>query len=303
MSALAEHAASYLRLRRALGFKLTRQGEELAQLVGFCEAAGASTLTTDLAITWACQSRGTPVEWAHRLATARGFARYLATIDTTTEIPPAGVFPHAHRRRSPYLYSDQDVARLLEAAAALTPPLRAATCVTVIGLLAATGLRVGEALTLSRDDVDLTAGVLTITSPKLERSRLTPLHPTVTAALTSYATLRDRLFPQTAAFFVASTGTPLAYSTVRMTFNQLATMTGLRTAEHRPHLHDFRHRFAVRVLAEAYRSGADVPARMTVLSAYLGHTEPAHTYWYLSAAPELMQLAAGRLTSRQGAWS
>jgi integrase len=301
MSALAGHVGDYLRLRRALGFKLTRQGEELAQLARFCEAAGAGTLTADLVIAWARQSRGAPAEWAHRLATARGFARYLATIDPEAQIPPTGVFPRAVHRRAPYLYSDEDVARLLEAAARLAPQMRAATCVAVIGLLAATGLRAGEALGLAIGDVDLAAGVLTITKPKLDRPRLIPLHPTVTAALAGYAALRSRMFPRSTAFFVSSTGTPLAYSTLRTTFNQLATATGLRIPERRPHLHDFRHRFAVRVLAEAYRSGADAAARMAVLSAYLGHADPAHTYWYLSAAPELMQLAAARLTSQKGA--
>jgi integrase/recombinase XerD len=186
VSALAGHAGDYLQLRRALGFKLTRQGQELAQLVRFCQAAGASTLTADLAITWARQSRGAPVEWAHRLATARGFARYLATIDPMAEIPPAGVFPRTSHRRVPYLYSDEDVARVLEAAAGLTPQMRAATCVTVIGLLAATGLRAGEALALACGDVDLAAQLLTITTPKLDRPRLVPLHPTVWIASRQY---------------------------------------------------------------------------------------------------------------------
>ncbi len=295
MSALGRHASDYLRLRRALGFKLTRQGGELAQLVSFCEAAGAATLTTDLAITWARLSRDGPIEWAHRLSTARAFARYLAAIDPATEVPPAGIFPRAVRRPAPYLYSDSDVQRLLDAAARLTPPFRAATCVTVLGLLAATGMRVGEVLGLAPGDVDLAAGVVTITGAKLDRSRLVPLHASVTAALADYAALRDSLFPEAAAFFVSSAGRPLAYSTLKGTFNQLTTAAGLRTPARRPRMHDFRHRFAVRVLADAYRSGADVAARMTVLSAYLGHAEPANTYWYLSAAPELMELAAARL--------
>jgi integrase/recombinase XerD len=210
-------------------------------------------------------------------------------------VPSAGVFPRAVHRPAPYLYSDSDIQRLLDAAARLAPPLRAATCVTVLGLLAATGMRVGEVLGLAPGDVDLATGAVTITGAKLDRSRLVPLHASVTAALASYAALRDSLIPEAAAFFVSSAGRPLAYSTLKETFNQLTTATGLRTPARRPRMHDFRHRFAVRVLADAYRSGADVAARMTVLSAYLGHAEPANTYWYLSATPELMELAAARL--------
>ena len=274
MSALARHASDYLRLRRALGFKLTRQGDELAQLIRFCEAAGAATLATDLAITWARLSRGTTINWAHRLSTARAFARYLAAIDPATEVPPADIFPRAVRRPAPYLYSDSDIQRLLDAAGRLAPPLRAATCVTVLGLLAATGMRVGEALRLAPGDVDLAAGVVTITGAKLERSRLLPLHASVTVALASYTTLRDGLFPGSAAFFVSSAGTPLACSTLRGTFNQLATTAGLRTPACRPRMHDFRHRFAVRALADAYRSGGMWPPRTPGPGPPLAITQP-----------------------------
>lgn len=296
MSDLAFHAAEYLRLRRSLGFKLKRQGEELAQLIAFCQAAGATTLSTDLAIAWARLPQGVQaIEWAHRLSTARGFARYLSAIEPATEIPPRDVFPRSHRRPAPYIYSDAEVQRLLEAAAGLTPSFRAATITTIIGLLDATGMRVGEILALKSKDVDLTGGVITIGEAKLEKQRLIPLHPTTTEALATYAARRDRLFPDSGAFFVSSVGSPLAYSTLKQTFNQIATDVGLRTSASRVRMHDFRHRFAVRVLVGAYRSGADVAARMNVLSTYLGHSEPKNTYWYLSAIPELMALAATRL--------
>jgi integrase/recombinase XerD len=300
MSALADHAADYLRLRRTLGSKLTRHGKELAQFVAFCDAAGATTLTTDLAVTWARQPEGVqPVRWAHRLSAVRGFARYLAAIDPATEVPPRDVFPQGHRRPAPYIYSDTDVQQLLDAAAELTPPLHAATTVTVLGLLAASGMRVGETLALFSSDVDLVAGVITIREAKLEKQRLIPLHPSTTAALSAYAELRDRLFPGSKAFFVSSVGTRLAYSALRQTFNLLTAAVGLRTPEQRVRMHDLRHRFAVRVMLDAYRFGVDVPARMTVLSTYLGHSEPKNTYWYLSAVPELMALAAARLDDSQ----
>jgi integrase len=300
MSVLADHAADYLRLRRTLGSKLKRQGEELAQFVAFYDATGATTLTTDLAVTWARQPEGVqPVRWAHRLSAVRGFARYLAAIDPATEVPPRDVFPQGHRRPAPYICSDTEVRQLLDGAAELTPPFRAATTMTVLGLLVSTGMRVGETLALCSSDVDLAAGVITISEAKLDKQRLIPLHPSATAALSAYAALRDSLFPGSKAFFVSSVGTPLSYSSLKQTFNLLAAAVGLRTAELRVRMHDLRHRFAVRVLLDAYRSGADVPARMTVLSTYLGHSEPKNTYWYLSAVPELMALAAARLEDSQ----
>ena len=300
MSALADHAADYLRLRRTLGSKLRRQGKELAQFVAFCDSTGATTLTTDLAVAWARLPEGVqPVRWAHRLSAVRGFARYLAAIDPATEVPPRDVFPQGHRRPAPYICSDTEVQQLLDAAAELTPPLRAATTVTVLGLLAASGMRVGETLALCSSDVDLAAGVIRISEAKLDKQRLIPLHPSTTAALSAYAELRDSLLPASTAFFVSSIGTRLSYSALKETFNLLAATVGLRTPELRVRMHDLRHRFAVRVLLDAYRAGADVSARMTVLSTYLGHSEPKNTYWYLSAVPELMALAAARLEESQ----
>lgn len=301
-SELAGNAAEYLRLRRSLGFTLKRPGQELAQLVAFCDAAGAATLTAELAIAWACLPQGVrPIEWAHRLSTARGFARYLAAIDPATEVPPRDVFPRALRRPAPYLYSDAEVDQLMDAAAALRPAIRAATTTTVLGLLDSTGMRVGELLALQRTNVDLVDGVITIAAAKLDKQRLIPLHSSTTAALACYAELRDALFPAAATFFVSSVGHPLAHSTLEHAFHQVSAAVGLRTPTRRVRLHDFRHRFAVRVLLDAYRSGADVPARLTVLSAYLGHSEPKSTYWYLSAVPELMALAAARLEHSRAA--
>jgi len=242
MSALAAHAADYLTLRRALGVKLIRQGQELAQLVAFCDAAGASTLTTELAIAWARLPQDVaPTHWVNQLATARGFARYLTALDPAIEVPPPNVFPHTQRRRDPYLFSEDDIDQLLHAAADLRPPLRAATYTTVLGLLTATGMRVGEALRLKNGDIDHQAGVLTVTEAKLDRPRMIPLHPTTSAALASYADLRRSIYPKAAAFFVSTVGTPLAYSTLKKTFNQLATAIGLRTPARRPHMHDLRH--------------------------------------------------------------
>ncbi|MGH9225695.1 MAG: tyrosine-type recombinase/integrase [Acidimicrobiales bacterium] len=277
MSDLASHLRDYLGMRRALGFKLRREGTELPQLVAYVEAAGSATVTTDLAMAWARLPDGVhPVTWAHRLGMARGFAAYLRTIDPATEVPPHGVFPASAPRRAPYLWSGPDIARLMEAARQLSPPLRAATHEALFGLVAVTGMRLGEAIGLGRDDVDLVAGVLTVGEPKGGRVRLLPLHPSSTEALRNYAGRRDRLCPspRSATFFLSSVGTALLPGGVHRTFNLLTTAMGLRTATVRPRIHDLRHSFAVATLVDWHRRGADVEGRMAVLSTYLGHVNP-----------------------------
>jgi len=193
----------------------------------------------------------------------------------------------------------EGTAALIAAAARLRFPLRTATYQTLIGLLAVAGMRVGEAIRLDRPDADLHAGVLTIRQSKFGKSRLIPLHPSTTGALTRYAALRDEHHPRPAApaLFLSTAGTRLLHSNVGTTFSKLTAQAGLarRSAACRPRIHDVRHSFAVATVLGWYRDGADVAAMMPRLSTYLGHTDPKHTYWYLSAAPELMALAGDRL--------
>jgi len=196
MSGLQAHVDDYLRLRRALGFKLKEEERLLGQLVGYLEAAGATTVSSERAVRWARLPVGVhPNRWAKRLSIARGFAGYLQTIDPTTEIPPPDVFPHRRQCATPYLFSQQDICRLLGEARRLRHRLRAASYEALFGLLAVSGMRVGEAIALGREDVDLDAGLITIRKAKLDRARLVPLHPTATAALRRYASERDRLCP------------------------------------------------------------------------------------------------------------
>ena len=244
MSALIAHVEDYLRLRRALGYKLERHGWLLPKLVAYLEAAGARTVTSELAVAWArLPERARPNHWAARLAVARGFARYLQTIDPATEVPPPGVFPARRHRPAPYLWSQEDICHLLEGARVLPSPLRAAT----FGLLATTGMRLGEAIGLERDDVDLGAGVITVRQAKFDRSRLVPLHPTATEALSRYAARRDRLCPRprSTAFFLSGAGTRLERSSVDKTLRKITTSIGIRTATVRPRAHDLRHSLAV----------------------------------------------------------
>jgi integrase len=303
MSGLQAHVDEYLRLRRALGFKLKEDERTLGQLVDYLEAAGASTVITELAVRWARLPVGVhPNRWAKRLRVARGFASYLQTIDPTAEIPPADVFPVRRQRATPYLFSQQDICRLLAEARRFRHPMRAASYEALFGLLAVSGMRIGEAVALERSDVDLDAGLITIRKPKSDRARLVPLHPTSVEALRRYALVRDRLRPRprSRAFFLSSAGTPVLDESLRKAFREIMTRIGVRTEEVRPRVHDLRHRFAVQTLIDWQRSGENIDERITTLSTFLGHVSPADTYWYLSASPELMALAADRLADRFG---
>jgi integrase len=300
MTGMRAHLEDYLRLRRSLGFKLTYPGYVLPSLISYLEQAGAATITAELAIAWAGQPAGVlPITWAHRLGAARGFARYLTTIDPATQIPPAGIWPATTPRPRPWIWAEADITALLQAAGSLRPPLRAATYQALLGLIAAAGLRLGEAASLDRTDADLDAGVLTIRDSKTGRARLVPVHPTTARALRDYAARRDQLCPRpaTSRFFVSIRGTALIVSNVDLAFAGLTTAMGLRAPGRRPRIHDLRHSFAVRQLIAWHRAGEDVSAKLPVLSAYLGHLSIAGTYWYLTAVPELMELAAARMAA------
>jgi integrase len=305
MSNLRQALDDYLALRRSLGYKLERAGRLLADFIGHLLTAGTDTITIDAALSWAMQPcDADPSWWAHRLSAVRGFARHLHALDPVHEVPPAGLLPHKTVRATPYLYADTDVVALMAAAGGLRSALRAATFETLVGLLAVTGLRIGEALRLDRSDVDLDQAVLQIHNSKFGKSREVPLHPSTVEALAAYARQRDRLCrrPICPAFFISTAGTRLLYCNVHLTWLDLVRRAGLepRSAWCRPRPHDLRHSFAVRTLLRWYRDGADVQARMPALSTYLGHVHPASTYWYLSGAPELLRLAAARLDAESG---
>jgi len=305
MSILAQAIQDYLAMRRALGFRLTDAGRVLPEFAAFLEEKGASHITIPLALEWAQRpSSARPAEWARRLSHVRGFARHWGATDPRTEIPPWGLLPYRACRARPYLYTDKEIDRLLEAAQRL-PPLGGLRCWTyrsLLGLLAVTGLRISEALNLRSHDVDWAEGVLTVRGAKFGKSRLVPLHASSLAVLAEYARRRDRLLAghPTPYFFVSDRGRPLEGSAVRRVFYQLSRQTGLRGAHasHGPRLHDFRHRFAVQTLVRWYKSGKDVERRLPVLSTYLGHVHVSDTYWYLTACPELMGFAARRLEER-----
>jgi integrase len=224
-----------------------------------------------------------PARWRQRLSVVRGFARYLATIDPASEIPSRDLLPGARQRLSPHIYTDAEIAGLMAAARGLRPPLRAARHETLIGLLAVTGMRPGEAIGLDRADVDLRHRVLHVRAGKQRKQREVPVRESTIGALRDYARQRDARFP--------------APSTPVFTFKVLVDQAGLqgRGARRRPRPHDLRHSLAVRTLIDWHHAGEDIDRRMPVLSTLLGHVDPASTWWYLEAVPELMALVSQRL--------
>jgi integrase len=271
----------------------------LAEFIAYLDAADTDHVTTEHALAWALRPKeASPAWWSERLGIVRGFARHLKSIDPATEVPPPGLLRCRRHRVAPYLYSPADIAALRAAAADLNPRWRAVTYQTLIGLLAVTGLRLGEALGLELTDIDLADGRLLVRRAKLANQRVVFLHPTTIDALRSYLSLRGQHRPQpaTSALFVSVRGARLGAGTVHDNFRALVAAAGLQGhGPRRPRPHDLRHGFALTTLLGWYRDGADVQARLPALSTWLGHVDPADTYWYLHAAPELLALAAHRL--------
>ena len=301
MSALLDQAGDYLRLRRALGHDLDEAHRLLPDFVAYLDSIGAETVTVPAALVWAQRPEADPSTsvWARRMTVARGFARHMAGLDPRTEIPPVGLIRFRQRRPQPFIYSDTDITVLMSAARATIPtPLRAATVETLIGLLATTGMRISEATGFERGDLDTVEGVITVRHSKFDRSRLVPLQRTTVDALCGYAQMRDQLLPSTRSltFFVSTAGTALFHADFGKAFRKLLQVTGVGAdARRRPRVHDMRHSFAVHTLIRWYRAGENVGALLPRLATYLGHRDVCSTFWYLSAAPELLALAARRL--------
>jgi integrase len=295
-------AKEYLAYRKGLGFQLASTEPLLLQFAEYADRTGhRGPLTTELAVRWAkLPKAGSPGYLARRLDVVRGFARHRAITDPRTEIPPPRLLGATYRRRTPHIYSEAELSALVAAARSLTPStgLRPHTCATLFGLLACTGLRVSEAVKLTRGDIDWRQGLLTVRQTKFRKSRLVPLHTTALAALRGYARRRDRFHPTptTEAFFVTGRGTPLPLSSVGVTFWRLRKQLGWPAArgQTKPRIHDLRHTFACRRLQRWYEDGVDVDHAVAALSTYLGHATVRDTYWYLTGTPELLALATAR---------
>ena len=305
MTTLQMAVRNYLALRRGLGFKLRLHGPKLQEFASFLARKRSDHITVPLALEWATQHQHHhPSLWAARLGMVRGFARHRSATDPATEIPPLGLLPFRPPRARPYLYSDQEIRRLLDAARTM-PSISSLSPLThycFFGLLAVTGMRVSEAINLLNSDVDWSERVLTIRNTKFGKSRLVPLHRSTMKVLAHYVKRRDSIFPPLpdSHFLVNQRGRRLDSGTLRVIFYALSRKIGLRRASsgRGPRLHDFRHRFATDTLLRWYRSGDDPMRRLPVLSTYLGHTHVTDTYWYLTGTPELMGAASKKLEKR-----
>lgn len=298
MSTLRQALADYLTMRRALGYKMDKAERLLGQFTAFAGERGETHIRTETALTWATKPAGAAAIWtSRRLAEVRLFARHLQTLDPRTEVPPADLLPAQTRRATPYLYTPQEIAALMQATIILRGSHVQATYRTLIGLLATTGMRIGEAIGLDRDDFDAGSGMVTIRHGKFDKARALPLHPSTVAALDGYLYRDDRPRPAgMPPLLISSRGKRLRYTVVQPIFHKLLHHCGIapRSAACRPRIHDLRHSFAVSTIVDGYRSG-DPGSRLAILSTYLGHADPGATYWYLSSAPELLGLAGERL--------
>lgn len=254
-------------MRRGLGFKLTTFGQRLMSFVGYLERHDLPHLTTEAALAWAMSTPRShdEVHWSRRLMVVRIFARHLAVLDAATEVPPADILPHHYRRVIPHLYTPAQIAALMSAAEALNPPLLAANWRTLIGLLAVTGLRTGEACRLDRDDVDLGQGILTVRDSKFGKSRQVPIHPSTVTALRDYQRTRDRLCPAptTCGFLASTRGTRLDEHNLSKIFARLVQAAGIRLTPgcRRPRLHDYADLWIMPTSVEKPLVGGDVQTR------------------------------------------
>ena len=291
--------SDYLGMRRALGYKLEGDGRVLSAFADYLDRCDAQMITVEHAVRFATASAESSARsQALRLSAIRLFARWAQLLDHRIEVPPARLLPARATRPTPFIYSQEQLEALLAAADQLHPRFRAVTFRTLLSLQAATGVRTGEAIGLDLSDLDLRQETLTVTG-KYGKTRLLPLHPTVTEALTGYLDTRSQLLPAAhcPALLISTRGTRLGRGSIHPTFRALAKRAGLTAASSasRPRPHDLRHTFAVNTMLDAYRSGTDPAATLPLLATWLGHADPRDTYWYLTGTAELMEAATARL--------
>lgn len=304
MTTLTERLDEYIMVRRSLGYDLSFAARVLRGFTRFANREGTDHITVDLFLRWKKGfGRADNNTWSVRLGMVRGFAGWLQGLDPRTEVPPAGLIVGKLRRSRPYIYPETEVAKIVTAAAKLPSRygMRGWTYATLFGLIAVTGLRINEALALDERDVDLEDGVITVRRGKNGTARYVPLAPSTIAKLRAYRVERNRLLgPTTRSFFRLDGGRRPTDCSARYNFALVSQKLGLRPSQpfckhgRGPRIHDLRHTFAVRAIIGWYRKGLDADREMIKLSTYLGHVKPEHTYWYIEAVPELLQLASKR---------
>ena len=300
MKQLSVLLEEYLDIRRALGAKLKDPEWLLRQFLAFLAKREATVITTDLALKWACEPHNVSDAYRYRrLAEVRKFAQYVHIADARHQLPPQGLLTYRKHRSQPYIYTPQQIAEVMNATTQLSDNLRPSSYFTILGLLTVTGMRSGEVVRLDRCDVDLQRGLIAIRNAKFGKSRTVLCHQSTLQMLCKYASKRDALLNEVhcEAFFVNDRGTRISQASLQQTFVKLSYMTGLRNADDacKPRLQDFRHTYAVQTMMQWYRDNVDVESRLPHLATWLGHTRIGESYWYLSAVPELMQLAAQKL--------
>lgn len=299
-SSMKERVESYLQARRSVGYALHIDGAQLLRFACFADQRNhQGCITIDLALAWANNSRkNNQISRARRLEVVRPLTKYCAMFEPNTEIPPPHLLGSAHRRITPHIYNDLEIAQLLDMANGLMPKhgLRPATMHCLFGLLVSTGLRISEALRLTRNDVDLRQGVLQVRKSKFRKSRYVPLHQMVCEELSAYADFRDQRLPvvQSPIFFLLDSGRALQYRQALYAFHCIRAQLGWDTCPSglRPRIYDLRHTFVCRRLLTWYKEEADIDQMMPRLSTYLGHAKVSDTYWYITGIPELMAIVA-----------
>ena len=309
MTRLFKAVQEYLTMRYQLGYKLRRATSVLKGFAAYAKQKKVSHITTKVALEYTTQNRNAaPPSWASRLGIIRRFALHMRLLDPLTEVPPPYLLPYSYPRKSPYIYSENDILKMLESCNILSNhPLDAKTYYTLLGLIAVTGMRPGEVLNLKRDSVDMSLGIITILDSKFRKTRKIPVHKSTIKVLQEYVKLRDLNFRKKIApyFFVDERGHGLQAGTVRSIFAKICTQAGLRNkgkhaGSRSPRLMGFRHTFAIKTLVRCYQNDLNVDIVMPILSMYLGHENPIHTYWYLSATPKLFSLINARLEKKFG---
>lgn len=294
---------AYLAERRRLGFSLETAGIMLRSFARFADLSGhRGPLTTTLVVAWVKGEarNATPTSWARRLEVLRPFIEHERRLDPRNELPASSMFGKAHQRRTPHIYTDQEIVALLKAARLLQPQhsIRPATYETMLGLIAATGLRISEALKFRFGDVDIAGQCLTVRMTKFAKSRHVPFDVSVAAALSRYVAIRGHYAPSKpdASFFVGASGQAPSKRQVHWTFQQLRRDANIvaRGAYDEARIHDLRHTFICRRVQRWQNEGADIDNAIAALATYVGHAKLSDTYWYLTGIPDLMAAAGDR---------
>lgn len=304
MKRLSKSVREYLHMRRRMGFRLKNTELILNQFIAFMREKKKSHITSELALAFATKNKRASLAWqAKKLGVIRLFAQHYRIFDPKTEIPSKGLLLCTYHRKQPYIYSDKEIKMLLTSCKHLITEgsINTWTYYTFFGLIAVTGMRTGEAISLSRVSVDINNKVITILESKNQKSRRIPIHSSVAKALKQYSKVRDQLLknpPQY--FFVDDHGQQLKPNKVRLIFRKLCSLVGISNKDRAPRILDLRHTFAVKTLERCYSEGIDPEMEILTLANYLGHRNPKHTYWYLTATNTLMSLIIRNLENRYG---